>query len=122
MNVTQIVQNRSKWYNTTFRWQYGSAEAAAYMQRLTYTKEQLITSITNMLKIHEYEVESAETLIGSLIGLFSTQTDPDNIKIDGMKLLKLFDYSKLEPPIKISIQHNYSIDIASLRKMLADIK
>ncbi len=122
MKITQLVQNHRKWYNSTFRWQYGSAEAAAYMQRLTYTKEQLITSITNLLKIHEYEVKSAETLIGSFIGLFSTQTDPDNIKIDGMRLLKLFDFSELEPPIKISIQHNYSVDITSVRKMLADIK
>ncbi|MCP4184590.1 MAG: hypothetical protein GY761_14950 [Hyphomicrobiales bacterium] len=122
MNITKLPKTRRKWYQPIVRYEYGDGEAAEYFQRLTYTKESLDTSVTNSIKIHEYEIRSAETLFGSIKGLFFAQADPDKIKIDGLRLLKLFEFSDINPPIKISISQSYLVEIASVKKMLSKIK
>lgn len=96
--------------------------SAKYSRRLAYSEENLIISISNTLAIHKQDIREARTLLGKIIGLVSRPVDPENIKIDGTRLMQLLDLSQSPPPIKLSASAEYLVDSASLIKLLSKAK
>lgn len=95
---------------------------ASYSQRVDYSGENLIISISNTLAIHKQDVQDTKTLIGRFLGLFSKQIDPGNIKMDGTRLKQLFDLAHSTSPIRLSAVGEYSIDLVSFVGLLSKAK
>lgn len=89
------------------------------MQRLVYTDDQLVVSVSNSLKLHGQMVRQSQSLLGRLIAVFAGQiTDPDVIEIDGMRLQHLYTLSRSEPPEKIAIRKAYAMKVTVVRLLL----
>lgn len=95
---------------------------ANYSQRIAFSGENLIISISNSLAIHKQDVREAKTLIGRFLGLITKPVDPDNIKIDGTRLMQLFDLAQSAPPAKLFAGGEYNVDLASFVELLSKAK
>ena len=92
---------------------------ADHMQRKVYGQDELLISLGNTLKLHEHAVRSAQTPLGRLAELFGKRTDPDNLKVDGMRLHQLFELAQARPPLEIAVGKSYMIDLPSFRDLLS---
>ena len=92
---------------------------ADHMQRKVYGTEELLISLTNTLKLHEHAVRTAQSPLGRIVELFGKRTDPDNLKIDGMRLHQLFELAGSTPPLEIAVGASYIIDLPSFRDLLS---
>ncbi|MDJ0614074.1 MAG: hypothetical protein QNJ29_10385 [Rhizobiaceae bacterium] len=91
-------------------------------QRLKFSGSNLIISVENSIRMHKSEVEGSRTIIGKIIGLFSKGPDPDNIRIDGLRLFQCFEIADEEPPIPIHVGKTYQVDLISLEFMISKVK
>jgi len=91
------------------------------MQRLAYADDELIVSLSNSLKMHDYEVKQRKTLWGRFVTLFTTVKDPEWFEVDGTRLLQIFQLADVEPPVKLSASMTYSIETTELRTMLQKV-
>jgi hypothetical protein len=85
------------------------------MQRLVYTDDQLVLSVSNSLKLHDLERQS---LMGKLLAMFAPLTGDPDIKIDGMRLQHLYKLAKSTPPVEIAISKTYAMEVKELRLLL----
>lgn len=120
MKIVPIAPKRR--YANADRGQAMARKFANYSKRVAFSGENLIISISNTLAIHNQNVRDAKTLIGRFIGLFSKSVDPENVKIDGTRLQQLFELTQTEPPIKLSGNLEYHVDLTSLSNMLSKAK
>ncbi len=109
-DVQHLILNNSK------------TSLAKYVQRLAYSKDGLIVSLGNSLKLHDHEVARGKTFLGRIMGRITSATDPDWIDIDGTKLLQLYQFTELEPPIELSASQVYCAETAGLRLMLSKLQ
>ena len=65
-------------------------------------------------------MRTEQTLLGRIVGLFGRRTDPDNLKIDGMRLYQLFELVGSTPPLEIVVGKPYIIDLPSFRALLSE--
>ena len=92
---------------------------ADHMQRKVYGTDELLVSLANTLKLHEHAVRTAQSPLGRIVELFGKRTDPDNLKIDGMRLHQLFELAGSTPPLQIAVGTSYIIDLPSFRDLLS---
>ena len=95
---------------------------ADHMQRKVYGTEELLISLTNTLKLHEHAARTAQSPLGRIVELFAKRTDPDNLKIDGMRLHQLFELAGSMPPLEIAVGASYIIDLPSFRDLLSAVE
>ncbi|MBL4890452.1 MAG: hypothetical protein JKX91_01225 [Rhizobiaceae bacterium] len=120
MKITPIAQ---KWRNQgSALWAAAGKSFAETSQRMGYSGENLIISISNTLAIHKRDVREAKTLIGRFLELITKPIDPDNIKLDGTRPMQLFDLAQSKPPIKLSASGGYNVDLLSFVELLSKAK
>lgn len=120
IKITPIAQKRRN--QDSALWMAAGKSFAGAAQRLGFSGENLIISISNTLAIHKQDVREAKTLIGRFLGLITKPIDPGNIKMDGMRLMQLFDLAQSKPPIKLSASSEYNVDLASFIELLSQAK
>lgn len=120
MKIVPIAPKRR--YADAGRGQAMARNFANYSKRVAFSGENLIISISNTLAIHNQDVREARTLIGKFIGLVSKSVNPENVKIDGTRLQQLFELTQSEPPINLSGNLEYHVDLDSLSNMLSKAK
>ena len=114
MKITPIASKRRN--HGSALWQAVGRNFADTSQRMGYSPENLIISISNTLGIHKQDVREAKTLIGRFLRLITKPVDPDNIKMDGTRLMQS------TPPLKLSASGEYNIDLASFVELLSKAK
>jgi len=120
VKIVPVIPKRR--YADADRGQAMARQFANYSQRVAYSGENLIISISNTLVIHNQNVREAKTLIGRFLGLITKPVDPDNIKMDGTRLLQLFDLAGSTPPIRLVASGEYYVDLVSIVELLSNAK
>ncbi len=100
----------------------GESITGDFVQTLTYDSDDLLISISNLLKIHDYEVEQSQGIVGRIVGMLSGKKDPDWQDVDGTRLLQLHQLAKQEPEFELSASQIYSVEVVGLRAMLKKVR
>lgn len=90
-------------------------------QRLVYSKEDLLISLSNSLRQREYEIAERGSLKGRLMALFVGKDSGDTIQIDGMRLMQLLELTDGEAPEGLVLAGLYELDLAFFRTLLAKV-
>ena len=117
MKITPVVRQGPRFTRDTVNKMVD--RVADDFQRLAYDEQALLVSLTNTLNSHDHDIKKSQTLIGRLVDLLTTPTDPDHIEIDGMRLCQLFDAAEKEPPDGVTLGGTYLVDVHSLRQMVS---
>ena len=90
----------------------------ALAQRLVYSDEELLVSLSNSLKLREQEIEGRDSLTGRLMSLFVGQDPGDNIQVDGMRLKQLHDLAGSRSREEIDLNATYDTNLEYFRVLL----
>ena len=90
----------------------------ALAQRLVYSDEELLVSLSNSLKLREQEIAERDSLKGRLMALFVGKDSGDSIRIDGMRLKQLHDLTGSTPREEINLNASYDINLEYFRVLL----
>ena len=88
-------------------------------QRLVYSEEDLLISLSNSLKQREQEISQRGTLLGRLMALFVGRDSGDTIRIDGMRLMQLLELAEGKAPEGLILAGLYEVDLAFFRERFA---
>ena len=100
----------------------GESITGDIVQTLTYDSDDLLISISNLLKIHDYGVEQSRGIVGQIVGMLSGKKNPDWQDVDGTRLFQLHQLAKQEPEFELSASQIYSVEVAGLRAMLKKVR
>ncbi|MFK5980062.1 MAG: hypothetical protein QM488_14370 [Rhizobiaceae bacterium] len=120
MKITPIASKRRN--QDSALWQAVGKNFADTSQRMGYSPENLTISISNTLGIHKHDVREAKTSIGRFLGLITKPVDPDSIRMDGTRLMQLFDLAQSTPPLRLAAGGEYNVDLASFVELLSKAK
>ncbi|WP_282605423.1 hypothetical protein [Pelagibius sp. Alg239-R121] len=87
-------------------------------QRLAYSEEDLMITLSNRIKAHENEVRESKTMLGRFMGLFTNPINPDRMEIDGMRLHQIFELAGQSPSTKIILGASYIVDPYELQQLM----
>lgn len=90
-------------------------------QRLVYSDEDLLISLSNSLKLREQEIAQRGTFLGRLMALFLGRDAGDTIQIDGMRLMQLLELAEGKAPEGLVLAGFYDVDLAFFRERLAKV-
>lgn len=90
-------------------------------QRLVYSEEDLLISLSNSLRQRDHEIAGRASLKGRLMALFVGKDSGDTIRIDGMRLMQLLDLADGKAPEGIVLAGFYDVDLAFFRALLAKV-
>jgi hypothetical protein len=91
----------------------------ALAQRLVYSDEELLVSLSNSLKLREREIADLGSFTSRLMSLFVGKDAGDSIRIDGMRLKQLHDLAGSRPRAEIDLNGIYSVKLAYFRVLLS---
>jgi hypothetical protein len=100
------------------RWLKFVRRANRFAQRLTYSDEELLVSLSNSLKMRELEIEEQGSLQGKLMTFFVGKDSGDTIEIDGVRLKRLVELTGLGPREDVDIDQVYAVKLAAFRELL----
>jgi len=89
-----------------------------YSQRVAYSREALIVSLGNTLKIRDQDLRWRKTWVGKTLCKFERKTDPNAIEIDGMRLAQMLELVGEDLAGKISVSNHYSVDLEWFRSLI----
>jgi len=98
-------------------WKF-SRRAASYAQRMVYSDEELLASLTTSLRFREQEIADRNTFMGHLLAFFVGEDPGDSIAIDGMRLRQLHELAGSKPKHEIDINGTYNVNLANFRILL----
>lgn len=96
-------------------------EVGNQVRRLAYSRDELIASIGNSIKLHDHEIRESRTLLGRVFAIFAQAKDPDWIEIDGRRLVHLFQLSQTKPSVNLSVSETYYVEVDGLRQLLTAV-
>ncbi len=94
----------------------------ALAQRLVYSDDELLISLSNSLKLREQEIADSNSFTGRLMGLFTTKDTGDGIQVDGMRLKQLHDLTGSKPRKEINLNGLYDVNLAYFQMLLGNAR
>jgi len=91
----------------------------ALAQRLVYSDDELLVSLSNSLKLREQEIADRNSFTGRLMALFVGKDAGDSIQVDGMRLNQLHDLTGSKPRSQINLSGLYEVNLAYFEALLS---
>ena len=91
-------------------------------QRLVYSDEELLVSLSNSLKLREQEIAQLGSFTSRLLSLFAGKDAGDSIRIDGMRLKQLHDLAGSRPRAEIDLNRLYDVNLAYFGVLLDEAR
>ncbi len=95
-----------------------SSKSGDFIQRLKYEDDDLIISLSNTMKFHDYDVAKSKTFVGRMIGKIVGSKDLLWLKVDGARLYQLFKLANVSSEVKIQTSRQYMVHVDDLRIVL----
>lgn len=92
-----------------------------WAQRIVYSKEDLLISLSNSLRLREQEIAERRSIKGRVMALFLGEDAGDTIGIDGMRLKQLLELAQGGAPAELVLAGFYEVDLAVFRDRLAEV-
>lgn len=90
-------------------------------QRLVYSDEELLISLSNSLRLREREIAERTTLKGRLMTLFVGEDDGKTIRIDGMRLKQLLELAGGSAPDDLALAGLYEVNLEYFRVLMGRV-
>ena len=90
-------------------------------QRLVYSDEELLISLSNSLRLREREIAERATLKSRLMKLFVGADDGKTIRIDGMRLKQLLELAGGTAPDDLALAGLYEVNLEYFRVLLGRV-